>query len=366
MPLVPFITQQGITAKLAEQGIVAKVDETLDEIIPPIPPVIAITLDSIDTAEDPGEVTIGFVYSDADGTVAKIELFQRFNLGAAASIQVFEPPDPSPFQHQVTALAEGDYCWFAVATDDTGLQTQSNMIQATIDPPPPADPKLEFTVPKVYSNAEPLLENNDWAAFLLSPGRVDQVSGKGEIAKVSQYAFIQKEEDLKLRGKYIVRWKWAPSGPNVNIFLNVWIAGSKLTSGVSSGGSFYGNGASRQPIIETRPFFGSGEAGHIDILHSFTNPSGTLANAKVSISGSAWPQGLEVVEEIEYDGVSFFWRTDLLGVTGFSSGQRNTQKIIAGNILDRPSHHLLIGIPLTNIGNSSLIKADDVEVITQP
>ncbi len=202
-------------------------------------------------------------------------------------------------------------------------------------------------------------------------GVAEQIDGKLELSKVgSEFAFMQKKEDLKLRVHYLVRWKWSLTGPSSNILSNFMISGSLLTGGVSSGGSFYGNGAARQPIVETRPFFGSGEAGHINILHSFSTLTGTLANAKVSISGSAWPMGLEIQEELEYDGSlaspKFFWRSDINDVTGFNLLQKETELVVAGNILDRDNHHVSIALPLTNGGSGILIKADDFEIITLP
>lgn len=373
MPLVTSFTKQGIIGRVVDQGIagrvvnqgvVAVVDETLDEIFPPIPPVIATTLESIDTPNDPGEVTLGFAYSDADGTVDKVELFQRFNLGAAVSIQVFEPPDPSPFQHQVTGLAQGDYIWFAVATDNDDASTPSNMVQATIGS---ADAKLTFTAPKVYANAEPLLENGNWKPYILSAGRFDQVSGKGEAAKSgAEWAFIQKEEDLKLRGKYIVRWKWRMVGPNFNLFAFAGISGAKLTAGEATNGTFFGTTASGKSIFYMFPLLGSGEIGHIDLVHTYRNLSNSLVNLKVAVSSTAWPQSLEVTDELEYDGTDIFWRSDIGGLTGFTPAQRNTTISIAGNVRDMASHHLIIGLPHTNTGSGMTTFLDDVEVITVP
>ncbi len=324
MPLVPSLTKQGITAKfaekgitakLAERGVVAKVDETLNEIVPPIPPVIALTLDSIDAPNDPGGVTLGFAYSDADGTVEKIELFERFNLGAAVSIQVFEPPDASPFQHQVPALVEGDYCWFAVATDDDGLSTQSNMIQATINP---ADLIVTFDVPPdgVIANGAGV---PGFASIIKgystgTNGVVRQISGIGRTTSLanSDGAFFTLEDDLNLL--------------NVD---TTWEVTQKINVTSISSGSRYMNmvrgtkTTSKIALWPTDVILIAQMLSDLRVAFFYRNTSGTLV--QLGLFSNAYVIGVETNMEIKKDATDYTFTIGAVSsVVAISSVQSET------------------------------------------
>lgn len=198
-------------------------------------------------------------------------------------------------------------------------------------------------------------------------GLLEQKSGKLEVSKSGlDWAFLQKEEDLKLRGHYIVRWKWKVTGPSANIFAFAGISGSKLTAGEARGGTFFGDGGAGQSMFYMFPLLGSGEVGHVNIVQIYRNTSGILVTVKVSVSTSAWPQALEVIDELEYDGTSIHYRSDINGVTGFTPLQRNTSVVIAGTVKDFPKHHFLFPLPHTDTGSGMKVFADDVQVITVP
>jgi len=112
------------------------------------------------------------------------------------------------------------------------------------------------------------------------------------------------------------------------------------------------------------PLLGSSQPGHINLVHVYRNTAGNTVNLKVSISGSAWPQGLEVTDELEYDGTNIIWRSDIDGLTGFSELQRNTQIAISGTVLDFGEHRFMIGLPMTNTGSGFKVFGDDVLVKT--
>lgn len=198
-------------------------------------------------------------------------------------------------------------------------------------------------------------------------GVAEQKAGKLELSKSGlEWAFLQKNEDLKLRGKYTVRWKWRITGPNSNIFAFAGISGSKLTAGQVRSGTFFGDGGSGQSMFYMFPLLGTGETGHVNIVQIYRNTSGILVTVKVSVSTSAWPQTLEVTDELEYDGTSIHYRSDTGGLTGFSPAQRNTSVVIAGTVKDFASHHFIKGLPHTDSGSGMKIFGDDVEVKTNP
>ncbi len=323
MPLKRSITKQGITAKfaergvtakLAERGVVAKVDETLDEIAPPIPPVITLTLDSIDVATDPGEVTTRFVFSDADGAVEKIELFQRFNLGAAVSIQVFEPPDPSPFLHQITGLAEGDYCWFAVATDDEGLSTQSNMIQATINP---VDLIVTFDVPPdgIIANGAGV---PGFASIIKgystgTNGVVRQVSGIGRTTSLSNSdgAFFTLEDDLNLLNvdtTWEVIQKINVTSISGSRYMNM-VRGTKTTSKIA--------------LWPTDVILIAQMLSDLRVAFFYRNTSGTLV--QLGLFSNAYVIGVETNMEIKKDATNYTFTIGAVSsVIAISSVQAET------------------------------------------
>lgn len=304
MPLVPSltkkgivarVTEQGVVAKVAGQGIVAKVDETLNE---KLPPVIVTTLDSIDAPNDPGEVTLGFTFSDADGTVEKIELFQRFDLGTAVSIQVFEPPDPSPFQHQVTALSDGDYLWFAVATDDNGLSTQSNIISVTV-----GLGVVTFDVggDKTFVDGEGVPGfASIIKAYRGGAGTIEQLSGVGKVvtAVTADYGFFAAQNSMGT-GTWKVFWDWAYTPAfAANNFQTVAILNTLHTT------SFQPDSSDNivQYVIDR--FNGSSA----NVRMQYVNTSG-VATSLFTISGGL-PFGQLITFSFEKDATNFIFTFD--------------------------------------------------------
>ncbi len=132
MPITASIQEEGIVAEVSEQGIVATVDEELSEIFPPIPPLISISIINVIRSKFPGEIDLETIFSDPNGTVEKVEIFFRLDLGPVILLVTFEPAEPSPRTFNFTNMALGSYCIFAVATDNDGITTQSNMVVQVI------------------------------------------------------------------------------------------------------------------------------------------------------------------------------------------------------------------------------------------
>ncbi len=95
-----------------------------------LPPAITISLASTSTTLAPANVVFNAVASDPDGTVSKVEYYNGTSLLATVTL--------SPFSYTWSNVAAGTYQIKAIAYDNLGAKTTSNILTITITNPTPA------------------------------------------------------------------------------------------------------------------------------------------------------------------------------------------------------------------------------------
>lgn len=106
-------------------------------------PIVTITAPAASsTFEAPASFVLRVQASDADGTITKVEFYQSNTKIGEATMQ--------PYELSIAGLQTGSYTYYAVATDNGGLQTTSTNVLVTVSdkPIPP-----QVTLTAVYNES---------------------------------------------------------------------------------------------------------------------------------------------------------------------------------------------------------------------
>jgi Bacterial Ig-like domain (group 3)/Bacterial Ig domain/Beta-propeller repeat len=108
------------------------------------PPKIMLTYPPNGSTLSSGDITFTVDTSDPDGYVYKVAYYDDFG-GTHVIRQIYDEP---PFSVSVLGLLPGTHHFWAVATDDQGATTTSNVNTVSILPPTPKPPSVQFYSPR--------------------------------------------------------------------------------------------------------------------------------------------------------------------------------------------------------------------------
>jgi hypothetical protein len=172
--------------------------------MPPPPPNEAPTVSLTEPTDGasytaPATITLQATAADADGTVKTVDFFQGTTL--------LGTDDASPFELVLTEVAEGNYSFTAVATDDDDAQTTSGAITVTVNPEPPPPP------PPNQAPTVSLTEPTDGASYTAPATitlRATAADADGTVRKVE---FFQGTTLLRTDEASPYEFTWSNVGP---------------------------------------------------------------------------------------------------------------------------------------------------------